>query len=102
MPGMPRGRDTPGTAKLMNRPGIPGTPGDNPGKRSVGPVQKPMLSEPVCRSPASASGWLVTTFVSVIGSTLVSRFAMLSRTALTVDGVKHSGIPASLPQSLVA
>ena len=64
--------------------------------------QKPMLSGPVRRPPASASGWSVTTLVSVIGSTLVSRFAILSRTALTVVGVKQSGIPASLPQSLVA
>jgi D-serine deaminase-like pyridoxal phosphate-dependent protein len=65
-------------------------------------AQKPMLSEPVCRPPAIASGWSVTTLVIVIGSAPVSRFAMLSRTALTVDGVKHSGIPASLPQSSVA
>jgi hypothetical protein len=59
-----------------------------------------MVSEPVCRVPAVASGWSVVTSVIVIGTAPVSRLAIDSRTALAVDGVKHFGRrPKMLPQS---
>ena len=49
------------------------------------------MSEPVSRVPAVASGWSVVTSVIVMGTAPVSRFAMDSRTAFAVDGVKHFG-----------
>ena len=62
-----------------------------------------MVSEPVCSEPAVVSGWSVVTSVIVTGTAAVSLFAIDSRTALTVDGVKQIGrTPNRLPQSLVA
>jgi hypothetical protein len=62
-----------------------------------------MVSEPVCSAPAVASGWSVVTSVIVMGTEPVTTFAMDSRTALTVEGVKQIGTaPSRLPQSLVA
>ena len=62
-----------------------------------------MVSDPVVSAPAVVSGWSVVTSVIVIGVAAVSRFAIDSRTASTVEGVKQIGsTPNRLPQSLVA
>ena len=47
-------------------------------------------------------GWSVVTFVIVMVALLVRTLAMVSSTALTVDGVNVSGTPSSEPVSLVA
>ena len=52
--------------------------------------------------PPLISNWSVVTPVIVIGTTPVATLARLSRTPLTVVGVKVSGTPSSEPVSLVA